>query len=717
MCASPEPNPEGSLQEIENIQHSPGLNELINEVIAQPIEIIDLDALNETLFQNNADVQGDPDALLLYQGIHNNSDDDSDYQPNISDESNDDETSESDADAANNTQEIANDIEMGEAEEGQTLKEKQRKELSSKIIHQQGVRTGRISLRDNYDSRQIKERCGHVLPKKKSDKWNFECYKLNEDQRQIIFQSFWNLGDISKQRDFILRNTKKVAKKDEHQKKQALEYSFHFDGYQLKICKCLFLSTIDVSEQMVKTAWKKLTLGGTVSAEGRGGCRPKNAEASVCKRNLVLKFLDCIPKVPGHYQRSTSNPDILYVEGFKKVSEIYQQFVATCMRENSAIIPKIAFFRKVFKSLHIKIHVPIKDVCLLCENFHKNKNPSQEETNTHKLHLDEKVSIRLIRRAAIDLQLNEEGSRIIYLNFDLQSVKQLPISPKNTFFYRRKLNTYNFTVVQPVKDSVKCHIWHEGIAKRGTNEICTFLYRDLEEINEELSAPSQIVMTSDACGGQNRNTIMVAMMSYVVENFINIDSVDLYFYVSGHSQQDSDNVHSVIQCALPEEIFTVHEFATAVRLARKSEQKYDVILHKTEDILDFKLLRTNLIPGVTKTSNGESVKWHNIRHIVIRKQNPKEMLFQYSTDGEYYSMPFVTRHCKTKRLSACNIHELKKAYLQPPGITSAKMKDFEFLMKSGAIPQIYHDFYEFLPTSEDAADRLGQPDAFEGEIE
>ena len=117
----------------------------------------------------------------------------------------------------------------------------------------------------------------------------------------------------------------------------------------------------------------------------------------------------------------------------------------------------------MFEENQVKLHVPMKDVCIVCHNLREKADQSSEEEACFLEHLNEKDAVRVVRAAAMDLQ--RPGEPVVYLNFDMQSVRQLPLSSKSIFFYKRKLNVYNFTVLQPISNYVSCHIWHEGIGK------------------------------------------------------------------------------------------------------------------------------------------------------------------------------------------------------------------------------------------------------------
>lgn len=57
---------------------------------------------------------------------------------------------------------------------------------------------------------------------------------------------------------------------------------------------------------------------------------------------------------------------------------------------------------------------------------------------------------------------------------------QLPKGQVSTFYYKRKLNTFDFTIYDaPAKQGY--YIWHEACAKQGSLEMSSFVYDYLKE--------------------------------------------------------------------------------------------------------------------------------------------------------------------------------------------------------------------------------------------
>jgi len=90
--------------------------------------------------------------------------------------------------------------------------------------------------------------------------------------------------------------------------------------------------------------------------------------------------------------------------------------------------------------------------------------------------------------------------------FDLQAILIAPDCGVSSFYYKRRLATYNFTIYNMKNGEGTCYVWNETIANRGANEIGTCL---LDFIRNELNGTennlTDIIFYSDNCSGQNKN--------------------------------------------------------------------------------------------------------------------------------------------------------------------------------------------------------------------
>jgi hypothetical protein len=97
------------------------------------------------------------------------------------------------------------------------------------------------------------------------------------------------------------------------------------------------------------------------------------------------------------------------------------------------------------------------------------------------------------------------NKQIMFCSFDLQAVPPLPNGNVSTFYYKSKLNVYNFTIFNISEKNGFCYMWHEGEAKRGANEIATCIFKYIEKY----CVGKEIIFYSDNCSAQNKNKYLI----------------------------------------------------------------------------------------------------------------------------------------------------------------------------------------------------------------
>lgn len=114
---------------------------------------------------------------------------------------------------------------------------------------------------------------------------------------------------------------------------------------------------------------------------------------------------------------------------------------------------------------------------------------------------------------------------------DYSQNKPLPKLPVNSQFYRRLLWFMLFNI--HIHNSKKSYMFYflEGEFKKGANSVCSFLYFVFKEVIN--SKTNQIIIFSDACGGQNRNYILVNFLLFC-SIYYKIKIIQI-FPVRGHS--------------------------------------------------------------------------------------------------------------------------------------------------------------------------------------
>lgn len=106
-------------------------------------------------------------------------------------------------------------------------------------------------------------------------------------------------------------------------------------------------------------------------------------------------------------------------------------------------------------------------------------------------------------------------------------------------------------------DNVFIYTWMENEFSKGSNQICSAVFDCLS--NTDLTGYSTIRFCADGCGGQNRNTTMIAMCCHFLKSIAprNVQQIELIFPVPGHSFLPPDRVFGRIEKILKKEATTV----------------------------------------------------------------------------------------------------------------------------------------------------------------
>lgn len=206
--------------------------------------------------------------------------------------------------------------------------------------------------------------------------------------------------------------------------------------------------------------------------------------------------------------------------------------------------------------------------------------------------------------------------------YDLQAALPCPVGQASSFYYVSKLNVYNLTFVCPIDSSATCFVWHEGEAKRGANEIGSCVYKYLKKLNETAVLQEKmvnIIFYTDNCSGQNKNKFLFALYLYAVSTLSSINGITHKYLIRGHTQNDADNVHSVIERQINRykkaaAIFAPDQYVTLIRQAKKTGQAYHVEEMTHQDFLDIKDLAKQMkMKDIYKNENNDLVKTSDIK--------------------------------------------------------------------------------------------------------
>lgn len=281
--------------------------------------------------------------------------------------------------------------------------------------------------------------------------------------------------------------------------------------------------------------------------------------------------------------------------------------------------------------------------------------------------------------------------------YDLQAVLPAPRGDLSVFYYKSKLNSYNFTVSQLQKnEDVYCYFWHEGEGNRGATEIDSCVFKYLQQLSITAKDAIEVVFYSDNCGGQQKNKFTIAMYMHAVSTLNNIKSITHKFLIAGHTQNEGDNIHSLIEKEVKRSlksgpIYVPYQYVSTIRGAKKQGKPYKVVELTHEDFYDFKDACQHYGNNYSITDDKQQIKFGDIKIIKVEKETPGAFFIKTSYEQNEYAK--IVPNNKKRQSQQVRMWNLKKAYSKALTIQDRKKSDIMSLINAHHIPAAYKDFY------------------------
>ncbi|XP_050500075.1 uncharacterized protein LOC126880315 [Diabrotica virgifera virgifera] len=479
---------------------------------------------------------------------------------------------------------------------------------------------------------------------------------ISEEIRKQIFDSYWAMGSLTRQREFIARSMVPVIPKYQYKmvnSNRKLKQSFHLKvdtSKTVRVCKIFFKNTLGISDRPIRTVISKMDNKGIIDTEQRGK-HGKHAKLNDSLLSAVRNHINGIPRIESHYLRQQTTRE--FIDGGKTVSDLYRDYKEDCIRKNLSFVD-IQIYRKIFKTdFNISFFVPKKDQCDLCAAYNiaqaGNKEALQEKYN---IHISEKEKSREEKNNDKLLVCDN----VIVACYDLQAVLPCPRGDISVFYYKSKMNCFNFTISAIGRDHTECFFWNEVEDQRGANEIASCVLKYIRKMSEmTVSTNLNIIFYSDNCSGQQKNQFMISLYVYCLLTLKNLTSITHKFLIKGHRQNEGDAAHSTIEREVKKTlrsgpIYVPSQYITAIRKAKKKGNPYTVNELCYKDFYDIKQL-ANLV-NLQRNKKGETVKLTDIKIIRIeRDEDNIKVTYKNSYLEDYKEIDIDgSNRCKTRKI-------------------------------------------------------------------
>ncbi|XP_047503855.1 uncharacterized protein LOC125048927 [Pieris napi] len=537
-----------------------------------------------------------------------------------------------------------------------------------------------------------------------TDKCKQKCTQnITESQRKEIFECFWGMGDLQRQRDFILRHLSVIEPRYSykmHNSNRGKNNAFYLTVYneRIRVCKVFFKATLDITDTSIRTVLqKKKNSCGMLDLDNRGK-HSQHVHLDPAIREGIIGHINSIPKINSHYCRADTKR--LYIDGGKTVADLHRDYELDCQSKNLPSANYLMYYRIFNKEFNIAFFQPKKDQCEDCTSY-------SNATENDKVELKEKFDRHLTEKD-LSRQNKEDDKKFtpdncIVLVYDLQAAMPCPRGDASNFYYVSKLNTYNFTICDIKSKDTACYVWHEGEAKRGATEIGSCLLKYIQNLKlkaEELDSKLDIIFYSDNCCGQQKNQYIIALYVYAVYHLDFINSITHKYLIKGHTQNEGDNVHSLIERGVGKAlksgpIYTPDQYVHIIRNAKKTGKAYQVNELEHEDFFDIKALASSIGKNFSKNMDKETLKLGDVKILKV-ESNDFNYCFSYKTSYEDTQFKTVIIDKIGKTRNTANNITVKKAYKEKIPICEKKKKGLLDLIRKNIVPRFYKPFFENL---------------------
>ncbi|CAG4917086.1 unnamed protein product [Colias eurytheme] len=449
------------------------------------------------------------------------------------------------------------------------------------------------------------------------------------------------------------------------------------------VCAKAFYSLHGIGRNRVRRLQKFLTESTVAPIDQRGKHTNRPKMLPLPLKHLIVEHIKSFKARQSHYS-IRKNPNRLYLPETLSINKMHNLFID----QFKIRVPYKAYWSIFTTEFNIKFGVPRSDTCTACDQFRiklesrldeSEKNKIITEKNLHLLKAEKFYELKRLWK-----QRAREG-QVTVISFDFMQNLPLPHIPTNTVFYCRQLWYYVFGLHDLSNDDASLYCYHEGVGKKGQNDVTSFLFQYLTHKDVK----QKLVLFSDGCSGQNKNYVMVHFLYMLVHCLHIFDSITYIFPIRGHSFLPNDQDFAIIEKRKrKEQAETPSDWDSIMSGCRQSPSPFNVIKVDQSMLFDIKKATE---PYFLKSPK-PAVQLKNLRMYKINKESP----FLFVRD--HYSGPWRSCIIRNKKKMPQDM-TLSPIYTKPIPINTAKLNDLQKLVPF--LKESNQQFYSTLNTTDD----------------